>query len=85
MRLILANHVIRKIGDRRMFLRMKDTSVSTCYFFDDDYTESESVIIIQCFGSPSHDSGFEAQRFPATLEGLKKAHTVMESYETEEK
>ena len=80
--LILANHIIRKIGDRRMFLRMKDTSVSTCYFFDDDYTESESAIIIQEFGSPNHDSGFEAQRFPATSEGLKEAHAWMASRKT---
>lgn len=65
-----------------MFMRMKGTRVSTFYFFDNGYTESESAIIIQDFGSPDRDSGFEAQRFPATSEGLKEAHAWMDSKQT---
>lgn len=86
MHLSLDNHVIRTQIDktqgvtRRMFLRMKGTSVSQSKYSDGGYRAGESSIIIQANGSPSYDSGCHAQYFPATLDGLKDAHTVMDGY-----
>ena len=86
MYLTLDNHTIRTQIDktqgvvRRMFLRMKGTSVSQSKYSDGGYLVGESSIIIQANGSPSYDSGLSARYFPATLEGLKDAHTVMDGY-----
>lgn len=86
MHLSLDNHVIRTQIDekqgvtRKMFLRMKGTSVSQSKYSDGGYRAGESSIIIQANGSPSYDSGCHAQYFPATLDGLLAAHEAMDGY-----
>lgn len=39
--------------------------------------EDKDCIIVQWEGTPSHDSGYHAHYFPATMKGLKLAHDTM--------
>ncbi len=76
--LILDNHILASEGDYRMFVRMAGTSVSQSSFSDAGYTAGESAIIIQKYGSPDHDSGYNTRVFPATVAGLKAASSTWE-------
>ena len=78
--IIRSDYVRGTGGFRRMFVRLKGTSVSQSKYSDGGYKAGESSIIIQWEGSPTYDSGYHAQHFPATLEGLKAAHEAMDKY-----
>ena len=78
MRLILANHILASEGDYRMFVRMAGTSVSQSSFSDAGYTAGESAIIIQKYGSPDYDSGYDSRVFPATVAGLEAASSTLD-------
>ena len=68
-------------GYRRMFVRLAGTPVLKIKGGNgSDYERivaEESEIIIQWEGSPTYDSGYHAEHFPATMKGLKEARWRM--------
>jgi hypothetical protein len=76
-RIIRTEYVHGSGGHRSMFFRKEGTDVVQRRG-DCGYREGESLIIVQWDGSPEFDSGYHARYFPATMAGLKAAHTAMD-------
>lgn len=76
-RIIRSDYVQGSGGFRRIFFRKEGTAVE--HKRDDcGYKDCESLIIVQFDGLPEYDSGYHARYFPATMAGLKAAHTAMD-------
>lgn len=80
-RTIRSEYVKDSGGFRRMFVRLKNTSVSKANVSDAGYIAGESAILVQWEGSPDYDSGYHSAVFPVTMYGLKEAHAFMDSLE----
>lgn len=75
-RIIRSEYVSSSGGNLRLFFRKAGTTVEQRQG-DCGYTTGTDEIVVQLEGAPGFDSGYCAHYFPATMAGLKAAHSAM--------